>query len=169
MKPEITVDEDTAAPAMRVLKSGKTSSLSGRSTIGYAVGCNQAKAILFRITSNSGAGMFAKDWVSMGDISALLAKVPKITSSSVQELYAGKSANTAGFLLAVLQCEGLLESSAGDQRSYLCKDPKPFLTRVAGLIDAGVALPDEEGAGEQLPDVSVPVPVAPKRGRPKKA
>lgn len=169
MKPEITDSQDTAAPTMRVLKVGKTTSLSGRSTIGYAVGCNQAKAILFKITSNSGAGMFAKDWVSMGDISALLAKVPKITSSSVQELYVGRSSNSAGFLLSVLRCEGLLESSQGDQRSYQCKDPEPFLNRVAALIDSGVALPDEDGTGEPLPDVSVPVPVAPKRGRPKKA
>jgi hypothetical protein len=169
MKPEITVDEDTAAPAMRVLKSGKTTSLSGRSTIGYAVGCNQAKAILFRITSNSGAGMFAKDWVSMGDISALLAKVSKITSSSLQDLFIGSSVNTAGFLLSALKSEGLLESSEGDQRSYQCKDPKPFLNRVAALIEAGVALPDEDSAVATQPDVSVPVPVAPKRGRPKKA
>ena len=47
----------------------------------------------------------------------------------------GKSANTPGFLLAVLKAEGLVEAVEGGHRKA---DPGPFLAAMEALVAAGL-------------------------------
>jgi len=165
--------EPTEIP-MRVLKVGTASSLSNRSTLGYAIGCDDTNAIFLSLRSNTAAGMFSKNWVAFLDIANALVHADRITSSTLLPLYANTSRNNAGFMLAVLLAEGLVCPS---DRHYMRQEFKPFQQHINALIDAGVDLGDADTALEALeavadvPEVdavgAVEVPTA-KRGRPSK-
>ncbi|MBP8285451.1 MAG: hypothetical protein KAX57_01285 [Rhodoferax sp.] len=166
--PEATVDP------MRVLKVATTTSLSNKSILGYAIGCDESNAIYLSLRSNTAAGMFSTNWVAFMDIANALVHADKITSATLAPLYAGTSRNNAGFMLAVLRGEGLVCPS---ERHYMRQDFKPFLQHINSLIAAGVDLGDADealAALETVADVAevdaaeaVEVPVA-KRGRPSK-
>ena len=168
---DITETTEVTEIPMRVLKRGETSSLSNRSTLGYAIGCNDSDAIHFSLRSNTAAGMFSKNWIAYADIADALLRADKITSSTLLPLYANTSRNNAGFMLAVLLGERLVYPA---DRSYQRLDAAPFLQHLDALIDAGVDLGDVDAAVEEAdvaPEVAevdvVEVP-APKRGRPSK-
>ncbi len=148
---------------MRVLKLGSASSLSNRSTLGYAIGCDESKAIHLSLRSNTASGMFSKNWVAFLDIAELVTGADKITSSTLQPLYANTSNNNAGFMAAVLLSEELI--GPGTDRGYQCLDFKPFLNRINALITSGVDLGDAD-APVEVPEVIATVA---KRGKQKKA
>jgi hypothetical protein len=171
---EIASDTDSAdsseiaAPEpMRILKIATCPSLSGRSELTYHVGCNESGAIHFRLWANTAAGMFNNMWVPMADLSNLLSVGNSISSTSLLPFFENTSRNNAGFILAVLKGEGLVEPAISKDRSYQCCDPKPFLDRINALVASGVDLPVDDPAIDVLQEVVVPI-VA-KRGRPKKA
>lgn len=168
--------EATEIP-MRVLRVATTSSLSNRSTLGYAIGCDDSGAVFLSLRSNTAAGMFSKNWIAFLDMAEQLLHADKITSSTLLPLYADTSRNNAGFMLAVLLGEGLV---CPFERHYQRKDFKPFLHHLKVLMNAGVELGDADAALEALDasealavdeaDVEVPpmeIPAA-KRGRPSK-
>ena len=95
---------------VRVLKTGTCPSLSGKSKLTYEIGAGSASEICVRVTKNTGAGMFSKAWVALTRFSKLVNDKP-ITSTSLAPLFKGGSANSAGFLLAVMKHEGLVRSS----------------------------------------------------------
>jgi hypothetical protein len=164
-EPDTATDnvEDTEIP-MRILRVATCPSLSGRSDLTYHVGCHRdTKAIALRLWSNTAAGMFSKDWISMADISQALSGATKITSASLQPLYAGTSRNNAGFMLALLKGEGIVASTA--DRGYECLDPKPFLARTQRLIASGVDLNEDDAPSDAVP---MSAAATPKRGRSKK-
>ncbi len=170
------ISETTEIP-MRVLKLGETSSLSNRSTLGYAIGCDDSNAIHFSLRSNTAAGMFSKNWIPYADIADALLRADKITSSTLLPLYANTSRNNAGFMLAVLRGERLVYPA---DRSYQRLDPTPFLEHINALIDAGVDLGDadvdlgdvdvdaDDVAEVDVPEAATPPMEAVKRGRPSK-
>jgi hypothetical protein len=170
----MTTDLDTTADAdttdtpepMRILRIATCPSLSGRSELTYHVGCNESGAIHFRLWGNTAAGMFSNIWFSMADVSQLLSVTDGITSTTLQDLWAQTSRNNAGFTLAMLQGEGLVEKSLTTPRTYRTVDPAAFLHGINALVASGVDLP-EEGIADELP--SPVLPIASKRGRPKKA
>ena len=88
-------------------------SLTGKSKLTYDVGRTPDAAIHVRITANSGNGAFSQEWAALGRIREVLASAPagEITSFKLRPAFAGKSANNASFMLAVLQSEGLLRHS----------------------------------------------------------
>jgi hypothetical protein len=171
---------DAAEIPMQVLKVATTSSLSNRSTLGYAIGCDVAGAIHFSLRSNTAAGMFSKSWVPYVDIADALMHADRITSSTLLSLYANTSRNNAGFMLAVLLGEGLVYPT---DRCYQRLDAKPFLDGLNALIESGVDLGDADAVLEasealeagvadtavEMPEIDVPaaMPVV-KRGRPSK-
>jgi hypothetical protein len=159
---------------MRVLKVGTTASLSNRSTLGYAIGCNDAGAIFLSLRSNTAAGMFSSKWIAFLDLADALVHADRITSSTLLPLYANTSRNNAGFMLAVLLGEGLVCPS---ERHYMRQDFKPFLQHVNSLIAAGVDLGDADAVleaddareADAVAEVAdVPEEPAVKRGRPAK-
>lgn len=159
--------EPTEIP-MRILKVASTASLSNRSTLGYAIGCDDANAIHLSLRSNTAAGMFSKNWVAFAEMADLLTPGDKITSSTLLPLYEGTSRNNAGFMLAVLLGEGLAGVSTDKDRSYQRLDPKPFLNRINALMESGVDLGDADAPVETIETAPIETSVA-KRGRPKKA
>jgi hypothetical protein len=91
---------------IQVVRSGSAPSLSGRSTINYDIG-TLGDIQYIRLSGNSGGGLYCKEWVAVADAQALLAGNPSVSSKTLQPIYAGKSANSPGFLLAVIVKEKL--------------------------------------------------------------
>ena len=170
---DITETAEATETPMRVLKRGEASSLSNRSTLGYAIGCDDSNAIHFSLRSNTAAGMFSKNWIPYSDIADALLRADNITSNTLLPLYANTSRNNAGFMLAVLLGERLVYPS---DRCYQRLDATPFLQHINELIAAGVDLGDADVAVEvdeaevatETVEVDVVEVPAPKRGRPSK-
>lgn len=166
-KTDTNESTDTAAEVepMRILKIGSCPSLSGRSELTYHVGCDKTKAIHFRVWANTAAGMFSTTWVTMAEVSKLLSKPEKFTSVALQPLFEATSRNNAGFTLALLQGEGLIEKSDADSRAYQTANPAQFLARINALVASDVDLHEDDEPSDAVP---MSTAATPKRGRPKK-
>jgi hypothetical protein len=169
MNEKTDTNDSTDTPAevepMRILKIGACPSLSGRSELTYHVGCDKTKAIHFRVWTNTAAGMFSTTWVTMAEVSKLLSKPEKFTSVALQPLFEATSRNNAGFTLALLQGEGLIEKSDADSRAYQTANPAQFLARINALVASDVDLHEDDEPSDAVP---MSAAATPKRGRPKK-
>ena len=132
----------TEAP-VRVLKNGTCPNLSGKSTLSYRVGVNEAGGIMLQLVGNSNPGCFNNEWVKYADVQDLLSQQDQgkgITSFTLVPIYRGKSTNSPSFLFAVLKQEGLVKLSESKKRCYdRCSD-SAFLASIGKLID-GKAVP----------------------------
>lgn len=124
-----------------ILKISTCASLSGRASITYHVGYRGQQEVCFRIWNTSGKGNFSKEWVCASDIQKVLAQNESVAALTLLPLFkVGRSVNTAGFLLAVLENEGLVELSADIAHRYVPVASKQFLEEIQGLIKAGTSL-----------------------------
>lgn len=145
--PEAAKAVDT--PDFKVVKTSTTSSLSGRCQLQYQIGLDDSSLLHIRLQSSTGHGVFNKDWFAFADIEGALAKLPRkapIVSKSLQQITAGKSTVTAGFLIAALVNEGMLklvqqqaeEGAEGDSTTpkaqYQLGDPDAFKSAMAELL-----------------------------------
>ena len=123
---------------VRVLKNGTCPNLSGKSTLSYRIGLDEAGQLMLQLVGNSNPGYFNNEWVGYSAVQDLLVKQNQgkaITSFVLTPLFRGKSTNSPSFLFAVLKHEGLVELSESKRRSYdRCSD-NTFLERVQKLID----------------------------------
>lgn len=105
---DLNTEAHQADPIEEVV-AGECPSLSGASTLTYAIGKHKTEGSLhLRLVSNTGGGLFCKDWVDAKAIDALLKSGKPLTSRATQALLAGRSINSGGFLLAVLKHLGLV-------------------------------------------------------------
>ncbi|WP_020683941.1 hypothetical protein [Marinobacterium rhizophilum] len=129
----------------RVLKTSTCPTLTGSSELSYCIGIDEEDTIQFRITNNTGAGQFSKEWIAYKDVKACLPQ-GSITSVPLRQLFRGKSLNTSGFLLAALLAEHLVAPMTGKRNLYsLCCD-NDFRKEMAALDKSGIDLTtnDEE-------------------------
>jgi hypothetical protein len=139
----MTIKKTAPILAMRVLKIGATSSISGRSQLGYQVGCNADGDILLKVSSNSSSGQFNADWVSLAAIEKLLAAHPAdkpMSSRVLQPVYRGQSTNSPSFLLGCLLAEGLVKVGVEKDSGYTIGDIAAFRESVSALIAVGTDL-----------------------------
>ena len=109
MKEEIASNEaleftpEEVIDPIEVIHKGECTSLSGRSTLDFAIGRHtEDGTLLLAITGNSGGGMWCKDWCSASDIQDAVLGESGLTAKSFHQLHAGRSINTGGFILAAL-------------------------------------------------------------------
>ena len=136
-------EKPVAVSDFRVLKISTCPSLSGRSTLTFHLGVSPDSDIKLRVFANSGGGFFCKDWVSLKAIQQIMEKrtaANPVVSSSFGGLFAGKSVNTTGFILAVLKHIGLVTPIKGKPRCYEAADSSAFMTELKALIDSSVDL-----------------------------
>lgn len=150
---------------MKVLKTGVCPSLSGRSSLTYHIGCRSDlldkvgaefnEGISFRIHDNSGSGLFSDQWVTVSSLKTVFDKEKSkdaVTSSSLDSVFAGRSVNTAGFILAVLKAEGLVVHMEDKRRYYQCTSTDQFFAEIKILADAinaggqGMTIENEEAS-----------------------
>jgi hypothetical protein len=153
-KATATQEAPVAVPAIRILKIASCPTLSGKSTLGYCLGCTDeseggAPAIYLRIHANDGGGLFSNEWIPYQAIQQVLEKHPAdkpITSFILHSLFKGRSANNRSFLLAILTQEKLVKQSADKQRQYERIDPAEFIAEVGLLMASGIDLKVDDKA-----------------------
>lgn len=139
---------------MHTLKSGSCPTLSGSSTLAYAVGIDAQTRTCISITGASGGGLYSGEPVPFKDIQNALKKSDPITSSALREVFTSRSSNTPGFLLAVLVKEKLVEPLPDKMRHFRLLDPAPFLERVAKLKQSAKPVasnPAKKPAAKKVP------------------
>ncbi len=115
-----------------VTKTATCPSLSGASTLTYEIGTRKQDTFL-RLSGNTAAGLFCKEWIPLSQITDLLA-TGSITSTTLKAVYQGKSSNSAGFLLAVLKAEGIARLLEGKTHHYIAATPdKPKKSKAGGI------------------------------------
>lgn len=130
-----TPAEKPEEPTLKIVSTSKTQTISGKSTITYNLGIDDAGHFFIRIFGNTGGGFYSNEWVSMDYIKELLAGIPKdrpITSLYLSPLFKKKSVNTPGFLLVALVSEKLLSPLEGKKRHFAytgADTPKPKATK----------------------------------------
>ena len=125
---------------MRVLATGTCDTLTGSSRLTYHIGCMPDGEIYLRVHSNTGGGFFSQEWIAFQDILRALEKRPEgkpITSILLNPLLRGKSANTPGFLLAMLLHEKVIRSLQGKLRRHQLMDPSVFTEKIEKLMASG--------------------------------
>lgn len=141
--------QSTPRTTVRILKVGSCPTLSGKSTLTYHVGFQGTADILFRVYANSGGGFFSNEWVAASDIQGALSKSSLITAFSLHPIFKGKSANTAGFLLAVLKEESLIGRSTENPRCYTATESPVFVAEMQALMTADVNLDPDAQPGKK--------------------
>ena len=118
MEIETEVPEVELSPIQEIY-TGECPSLSGQSTLTYAIGRHpEDQSLHLRIVANTGGGMFCDEWASGSAIDALVQSSTVLISRSMCELHAGRSINTGGFVLSVLKHLGLVRVNAENSRHH---------------------------------------------------
>tara|TARA_R110002072_G_scaffold284396_5_gene448675 strand:+ start:10238 stop:10690 length:453 start_codon:yes stop_codon:yes gene_type:complete len=107
---------------IKVVRVGSCPSLSDTGVLDYEVGADEAGEVYFRITANNAGGFWSKEWLAWSEIFSACNGQDAITSILLRGLFKGKSVNTAGFLLAALMDQGLIQRKAGKSRCYMLTD-----------------------------------------------
>lgn len=147
-----SIDLSPDSQDIRPVRIINTETLSGLSTLeihfGYAVG--NPTDLYLRIWLNSGNGLFSRQWISMDEIHAVLAKAEKqFNASALNPIGIGMSANNPSFTCAGLVAENLIQKSHAS-RSYELNDWTLWRQEMAKLIASN-------------PDIAVtPIPQKPK-------
>lgn len=114
-----TTETTPEVDPIEVIYTGECLSLSGRSTLTYAIGRHTEDGTLhLAIIGNSGGGMWCKEWASASAIQDVVLGAEGLTAKSFHVLHPGKSINTGGFILAALKDLGLIRANAENTRLH---------------------------------------------------
>lgn len=108
----------THTQELKVLRTDKCPSLSGRSMLTYELGADPAGGIHMRVTHNTGKGQFNPAWVAYAVIEPLLREAHTLSSRALAVLFPGTSINTPGFVLAVLKHLGVIQAVVDQRHAY---------------------------------------------------
>ena len=145
--PEIPAEiPEETEPEIDELYTGDCPSISGRSTLTYAIGRHKDTGGLhLRIVDNSGKGMWFAGWASANAIDAIVKGQDELTAKSFHSLHPGKSINTGGFVLAVLRDLGLIRANEENTRLHehvpATTLEKVAMVRMGKTIEAPVTKP----------------------------
>lgn len=118
MSVETETTEENLSP-IEVIYNGECQSLSGQSTLTFAIGRHpEDQTLHLRMVANTGGGMFCDEWASGSAIDALVQSSSVLISRSMCELHAGRSINTGGFVLSILKHLGLVRVNAENSRHH---------------------------------------------------
>lgn len=143
---DIETPSETESDPIAQVFEGECPSITGRSTLTYAIGRHAQDATLhLRIVRNSGGGMSCTDWAGASQIEAIVKGASELTAKSFLVLHPGKSINTGGFVLAVLKDLGLLRANEENTRLHEHVPTTSFaevaMARIGGASAESVAKP----------------------------
>jgi hypothetical protein len=130
---------DSTEDSISVIREAKAPTSSGKSTLSHQVGQNDSGEIFIKVSGNDGGGFWSPEWVAYKSIEQAISEWPVdqgITSMAFRKIFRGKSANTPGFLVAVLCAEGILEPMGDKKRVHQACDPSRFLASLGGSQQA---------------------------------
>lgn len=146
--------ETVPAVSMRVLKISDTSSISGRSTLTYHIGCDAESEVSIRVASNSGNGQFNSNWVPLATIEKLLTAHPAdkpLSSRVLQPVFRSKSTNSPAFLFAAIKAEGLVVSGETKDSVHSLGSIVAFKQAMTSLISSDTNLDVAESTSPDVP------------------
>ena len=112
----IVANKQFEDPSINILITAKCKTLTEKSTLTYHVSRNDEGEVFVRIHSNTNDGFFSREYISLNDILAILEKQGadnSFTSFLFHDLFEGRSANSAGFLNAILLNEKVVRLEQG--------------------------------------------------------
>ena len=116
---EIPADAPEEIDPIEDLYHGDCPSISGRSTLTFAIGRHkETNELHLRITDNSGKGMWFPGWATAKEIDGIVKGSAELTAKSFHALHPGKSINTGGFVMAVLKDLGLIRANEENTRLH---------------------------------------------------
>jgi hypothetical protein len=148
--------------SIRILKVASCSNSSGKATLTYHIGCTTDNDIQFRVTANTGGGLFSPEWISLSAIQPAFEQAPfPLTSYPLINLYQGKSTNTPSFLMAALKNEGFVRNLEGKVRGYEIIDSTAFMDEMNALMASEVDLKVANISAEYKTSYAIKKSVAP--------
>lgn len=145
----------STSPALRILKLSTCRTLSEQSDLTYQIAADAGQQLYLRITGNSSSGRYAKEAFPLAHIQSILAGIDPstpFTSACLQPAFVGRSQNMAGFAMALLLAEGLVEYVSQEDRRFRCADGSAFFSAINALIANGTSLLDGTPATPTEPD-----------------
>ena len=127
--------DDSQETSIITIKKASCKNLQGTATLEYHIGRDAEGDLHWKIHSNTGNGMYSRQWTSFDALQKVLAAWSSdtpITSLTLSPLFTG-SINTRSFLLATLVNEGILQQVPDKKRHYQLGDAKPFLAAMKEL------------------------------------
>lgn len=116
---EAPQDQEPQLPEIETIFTGECPSISGRSTLTYAIGRHpETGGFHLRIVANSGAGMFSDEWAEGAAVDAIVRGSSELTGTSFKTLHPGRSINTGPFVMAVLKALGYIRPNAENTRLH---------------------------------------------------
>ena len=104
---------------IKVIHTGETLSLSGRSTLEFSIGRHSKDGSLhLRILSSSGGGMVCRDWVAASKIDAAVIGEEAITGKALQVLQMGRSINFGPYCLGICKALGQIRAKEANSRLH---------------------------------------------------
>lgn len=144
--PETLSEAGAEIDLIQTIYEGQCESLSGRSTLTFAVGRHPDGSLHLRIVKNSGGGMFCDEWIDAASIDAVVVGATELTSRAFHVLKPGRSTNTAGFVAAVLKALGYIRTNAENSRLHEHVPTETFEKVVMARIDRAGETPAKPGA-----------------------
>jgi hypothetical protein len=114
-------------------------------TLTYNLGVDASSNIHFRVTDNKTGGLFSPEWIALDAILDTVKTAPDAKPFSAllfDRLFTYRSANNAGFLVAALLAEGVLQRYKETKRMVIMGEPDKFLEYIQPLVDSDTSLHD---------------------------
>ena len=114
-------------------------------TLTYNLGVDASSNIHFRITDNKTGGLFSPEWIALDAILDTVKTAPDAKPFSAllfDRLFTYRSANNAGFLVAALLAEGVLQRYKETKRMVIIGEPDKFLEELKSLMNSDTSLHD---------------------------
>jgi hypothetical protein len=136
---------------IRIIKIAECGKLTVPNTVSltYNLGVDGSSNIHFRVTDNKTGGLFSPEWIALDAILDTVktadqaAPAAKPFSALIFDgLFSCRSANNAGFLVAALLAEGVLQRYKETKRMVIIGDPDKFLEELKPLVDSDTSLHD---------------------------
>jgi hypothetical protein len=132
---------------IRIIKIADCGKLTSpeTTTLTYNLGVDASSNIHFRITDNKTGGLFSPEWIALDAILDTVKTAPDAKPFSAlifDRLFTYRSANNAGFLVAALLAEGVLQRYKETKRMLMLGNPDEFLADIKPLLDSDTSLHD---------------------------
>jgi hypothetical protein len=139
-------------PQIETLFTGECPSISGRSTLTYAIGRHpETSRLHIRIVSNTGSGMFSDEWADEAAVDVIVQGATELTAKSFHPLHPGRSINTGGFVMAVLKALGYIRPNAENTRLHEQVPTETFAKVAMACIASSTGVPEGPKPGRRKP------------------
>jgi hypothetical protein len=146
---------------IRIIKIAECGKLTApnTSTLTYNIGVDDSDTLHFRTTDNKTDGLFSPEWLTLDvilDTVKTAAGEKQFNALIFDRLFSYRSANNAGFLVAALLAEGVLQRDKETKRMLMLGNPDKCLEDIQPLVDSDTSLHDviaERLAARKLKEV----------------